>query len=208
VAVLSHHPSALRHTPSPSSSSSNLACSSTHSWNEKGFNTNPAHPSENDVLDELARDNALLRHDIEQKNDVIESLRNQVTVLQLQVAELKQLPVGKISQIPVNDMVELMQTFGSEVSDHTHLPASFCSSSSAKPNIQKASIVRQFRRWNPNFHEFFEHKAGAWVPKLGMQAELLRRAQSRAQRRQPKAAAPRTVHQHKKQKKDHNKRSS
>ena len=82
-------------------------------------------------------------------------------------------------------MLQLMQTFGSEVSDHTHLPSRM---NTNRP-IQKASIVRQFRRWNPSFHEFFEHKAGKWVPKLGLKGELERRAQSRAQRRVQKAAA-------------------
>ena len=82
-----------------------------------------------------------------------------------------------------------MQTFGSEVSDHTHLPSSLLGGNQSKRQIQKASIVRQFRRWNPNFHEFFEHRAGKWVPKLGIEGELERRAKNRALRRQQKAAA-------------------
>jgi len=81
-------------------------------------------------------------------------------------------------------MVELMQIYGSEVSDHTHF------SMSKQRKVQKASIVRQFRRWNPNFHEFFRHEGGKWVPKLGREGELERRAQNRADRRLRKVMGP------------------
>jgi hypothetical protein len=77
-------------------------------------------------------------------------------------------------------MLELMQAYGSEVSDHTHLSLAL---TSGKRNVQKASIVRQFRRWNPNFQEFFRHEGGKWIPKLGHQGELDRRARNRAERR-------------------------
>jgi hypothetical protein len=77
-------------------------------------------------------------------------------------------------------MLELMQAYGSEVSDHTHLSMAL---TSGKRNVQKASIVRQFRRWNPNFQEFFRHEGGKWIPKLGHQGELDRRARNRADRR-------------------------
>lgn len=77
-------------------------------------------------------------------------------------------------------MLDLMQTYGSEVSDHTHLSSAM---TSGKRKVQKASIVRQFRRWNPNFHEYFRHEGGKWVPKLGRQGELDRRARNRAERR-------------------------
>ena len=46
-------------------------------------------------------------------------------------------------------------------------------------NIKKASIVRQFRRWNPEFFRFFLHHNGEWVPKLGREGELRRRAEKR-----------------------------
>lgn len=66
-----------------------------------------------------------------------------------------------------SDMLEIMQTFGSEVSDTIMPPR--------KLNIQKASVIRQFRRWNPNFLKFFYFKDGKWHPKLGKEAELERR---------------------------------
>lgn len=40
-------------------------------------------------------------------------------------------------------------------------------------------IVRQFRRWNPEFFSFFLHVNGEWVPKLGRDGELRRRAEKR-----------------------------
>ena len=83
-----------------------------------------------------------------------------------------------------SDMLDLMQTYGSEVSEHTNLSSAM---TSGKRKVQKASIVRQFRRWNPNFHEYFRHEGGKWVPKLGQQGELDRRARNRAERRLRKA---------------------
>jgi hypothetical protein len=68
-------------------------------------------------------------------------------------------------------MLDLMHEYGSEISDMAMPPRKSC--------VQKASVVRQFRRWNPNFLEYFEHKNGRWVPKLGKAAELQRREYSR-----------------------------
>ena len=68
-------------------------------------------------------------------------------------------------------MVRIMQTYGSEVSNQT-LPK-------RKNPIQKASIVRQFRRWNPEFFRFFVHVNGEWVPRLGREGELKRRTEKR-----------------------------
>lgn len=65
-----------------------------------------------------------------------------------------------------------MSEYGSEVSEHAVPPR--------KDGIKKASVVRQFRRWNPTFLEHFEHRHGKWVPKLGKEGELKRRAQARA----------------------------
>ena len=73
-------------------------------------------------------------------------------------------------------MIHIMQEYGSEVSNQT-LPQ-------RKQNIKKASIVRQFRRWNPEFFRYFAHVNGEWVPKLGRQGELRRRAEKRRQLKQ------------------------
>lgn len=80
-----------------------------------------------------------------------------------------------------------MRTYGSEVSDMAMPPRKSC--------VQKASVVRQFRRWNPNFLEWFEHVNGQWVPKLGREGELKRRQQAR----QEIAAARRCKTTHKRQ---------
>ena len=72
----------------------------------------------------------------------------------------------------LSDMIRIMQEYGSEVSNQT-LPQQ------RKQNIKKASIVRQFRRWNPEFFRFFLHHNGEWVPKLGREGELRRRAEKR-----------------------------
>lgn len=70
-----------------------------------------------------------------------------------------------------SDMIRIMQDYGSEVSNQT-LPK-------RKESIKKASIVRQFRRWNPEFFRYFIHVNGEWVPKLGREGELKRRAEKR-----------------------------
>lgn len=64
--------------------------------------THPASGSnQQQVLDELARDNALLRYELSERNRLVDTLQQQIEDLQAQVDELRQLPVGKISQIPV-----------------------------------------------------------------------------------------------------------
>jgi len=68
-------------------------------------------------------------------------------------------------------MIRIMQEYGSEVSNQT-LPK-------RKQPIQKASIVRQFRRWNPEFFRYFVHVNGEWVPRLGREGELKRRVEKR-----------------------------
>lgn len=68
-------------------------------------------------------------------------------------------------------MIQLMHEYGSEVSDTAMPPRKTC--------VLKASVVRQFRRWNPNFLQYFEFSNGKWIPKLGRDAELVRREKSR-----------------------------
>ena len=80
------------------------------------------------------------------------------------------------------DMLELMRTYGSELSDTVMPPR--------KTKIQKASVIRQFRRWNPNFLEYFQYAGGKWVPKLGKEGELKRREEARKQRRMVAGGAP------------------
>lgn len=64
-----------------------------------------------------------------------------------------------------------MEEYGSEVSTQKF--------SKRKHPIQRASVVRQFRRWNPEFFRYFYHLKGQWVPKLGKEDELQRRAERR-----------------------------
>ena len=61
----------------------------------------PSGSNQQQVLDELARDNALLRYELGERNRLVDSLQQTIEDLQAQVDELRQLPVGKISQIPV-----------------------------------------------------------------------------------------------------------
>jgi len=78
-------------------------------------------------------------------------------------------------------MVEIMQEYGSELSETVMPPR--------KSAIQKASIVRQFRRWNPHFFQYFQHVNGKWVPKLGKHGELERRAKIRKHKKKNTAAS-------------------
>jgi hypothetical protein len=156
----------------------------------------------------MAQENKALKQQVASKDKEIWKLRKEMTELKNQIQELRQLPTGKISQIPVEyviyfilvvfildyrffshtscflfcfffvflnnnrDMIEMMQVYGSEVSDSV-MPIR------KNQNIQKASIVRQFRRWNPNFLEHFHHVHGKWTPKLGHDGELHRRQEAR-----------------------------
>lgn len=122
--------------------------------------------------DDMARQIRELREQLSEKDIVVSSLQSRVNSLENQIHELRQLPTGKISHIPVDDMIRIMQDYGSEVSNQT-LPQQ------RKQSIKKASIVRQFRRWNPNFFSFFFHHNGEWIPKLGREGELRRRAEKR-----------------------------
>eukprot|EP00523_Entomoneis_sp_CCMP467_P004688 CAMPEP_0168743224 /NCGR_PEP_ID=MMETSP0724-20121128/13458_1 /TAXON_ID=265536 /ORGANISM="Amphiprora sp., Strain CCMP467" /LENGTH=561 /DNA_ID=CAMNT_0008790831 /DNA_START=14 /DNA_END=1699 /DNA_ORIENTATION=+ len=119
----------------------------------------------------LRQENIELKHELEKRDKEITVLRGEVRELDLKVKELRQFPAGKISQIPMADMLEIMSIYGSEVSETVMPPR--------KLNIQKASVIRQFRRWNPNFLKFFYFKDGKWEPKLGREGELTRRQQTR-----------------------------
>ena len=59
----------------------------------------PPHPDA--MVEELVRDNALLRHEVMEKNQRLEGMQQRIRQLEAEVNELRQLPVGKISQIPV-----------------------------------------------------------------------------------------------------------
>lgn len=122
--------------------------------------------------EDMARQIKDLREQLSEKDIVVSSLQHRVNHLENQINELRQLPTGKISHIPVDDMIRIMQEYGSEVSNQT-LPKQ------RKQSIKKASIVRQFRRWNPNFFRFFLHHNGQWVPKLGQEGEFRRRTEKR-----------------------------
>mmetsp|Transcript_91904 Transcript_91904/g.137647 ORF Transcript_91904/g.137647 Transcript_91904/m.137647 type:complete len:364 (-) Transcript_91904:173-1264(-) len=120
----------------------------------------------------LARENLEMRILLKEKESVACLLRKRICSLEKQISELRQLPTGKISHIPIDDMIRIMQDYGSEVSNQT-LPK-------RKESIKKASIVRQFRRWNPEFFRYFtRNPSGEWVPKLGREGELRRRAEKR-----------------------------
>lgn len=127
--------------------------------------------SRNPSYETLARESHHLREQLKEKDMVVSSLQQRVNYLEKQIGELRQLPTGKISHIPIDDMIRIMQDYGSEVSNQT-LPK-------RKDDIKKASIVRQFRRWNPEFFRYFIHVNGEWVPKLGEEGELKRRVEKR-----------------------------
>ena len=88
-------------------------------------------------------------------------------------------------------MIRIMEEYGSETSNQTIFKPQQQQSqrNNNKHNknnihhtgIKKASIVRQFRRWNPEFFRFFMHQQGQWIPKLGKEGELRRRVEKRRQ---------------------------
>ena len=81
-------------------------------------------------------------------------------------------------------MLTIMREYGSEVSDTAMPPR--------KSYVQKASVVRQFRRWNPNFTEWFDHINGKWIPKLGTEGEKKRRQDARLVYSEQRSKKPKT----------------
>jgi hypothetical protein len=63
----------------------------------QGGHMDPHHPS----YEVLARDNHLMREQLQEKDTVASSLQQRVNYLERQISELRQLPTGKISHIPV-----------------------------------------------------------------------------------------------------------
>lgn len=121
--------------------------------------------------DSLLTQNHHLSEQLRERDFLVSSLQERVLYLENKIIELRQLPTGKVSHIPIDDMIKIMEEYGSEVSDQT-LPM-------RKSSIKKTSIIRQFRRWNPTFFNFFMHGNGQWVPKLGKEGELKRREEKR-----------------------------
>lgn len=133
----------------------------------KGFGL----PSPTSSYDSILAQNHHLREQLQERDFLVSSLQQRLNHLENQIIELRQLPTGKVSHIPIDDMVKIMEEYGSEVSDQT-LPM-------RKEHIKKTSIIRQFRRWNPTFFNYFVHANGEWVPKLGKEGELRRREEKR-----------------------------
>jgi hypothetical protein len=121
--------------------------------------------------DSIIAQNHRLHEQLQERDFQVSSLQQRVNHLENKIIELRQLPTGKVSHIPIDDMVKIMLDYGSEVSDQT-LPM-------RKEHIKKTSIIRQFRRWNPTFFNYFVHANGEWVPKLGKEGELRRREEKR-----------------------------
>lgn len=121
--------------------------------------------------DSILAQNHHLREQLQERDFLVSSLQQRLSHLENKIIELRQLPTGKVSHIPIDDMVKIMEEYGSEVSDQT-LPM-------RKEHIKKTSIIRQFRRWNPTFFNYFVHANGEWVPKLGNKGELRRREEKR-----------------------------
>jgi hypothetical protein len=121
----------------------------------------------------LIRENVDLKIELGEARKKINVLLNELNRSSCNIRELRLLSEGnKISDIPVADMIEIMKEYGSEVSNKKFLQA-------RKENPQPASIVRQFRRWNPNFFQYFDRQNGIWIPKLGKAEELQRRQRIR-----------------------------
>jgi hypothetical protein len=74
-------------------------------------------------------------------------------------------------------MLAIMDEYGSEVSEN-RAPAKRKTDTAT---LKKSSVIRQFRRWNPNFLDHFAYRHGQWVAKLGRVGELKRRAEARRQ---------------------------
>jgi hypothetical protein len=128
------------------------------------------------------RENVQLKIELGEAKKEIACLKKEIARNSCNIRELRSFSAGnKISEIPLADMIEIMKEYGSEISSQSF--------QKRKEDPQPASIVRQFRRWNPEFLNFFNCKDGKWVPKLGKAGELKRRKKKRealrAHRRNP-----------------------
>lgn len=132
---------------------------------------------------ELISENVQLKIELGEAKKEIARLKKDMAKASCNISELRGTLTGgnKISEIPLVDMIEIMQEYGSEVSGQSF--------QKRKEDPQPASIVRQFRRWNPDFLKYFYRKNGKWLPKLGKAGELqrrkLKRDALRAHRRNP-----------------------
>lgn len=136
---------------------------------------------------QLIRENVQLKIELGDAKKEIAKLKKEMNRANCNISELRSLSGGnKISEIPLADMIEIMQEYGSEVSGQSF--------QKRKEDPQPASIVRQFRRWNPDFLKYFCRKNGKWIPKLGKAGELQRRQLKRealkAHRRNPPQGPP------------------
>jgi len=134
------------------------------------------------TIKDLIRENVQLKVELGEAKKEIARLKKEMSRASCNIRELRSFSGGnKISEIPLADMIEIMQEYGSEISGQSF--------QKRKENPQPASIVRQFRRWNPDFLKYFYRKNGKWQPKLGKDGELQRRKQKRealrAHRRNP-----------------------
>jgi hypothetical protein len=121
---------------------------------------------------DLIRENVQLKIELGDAKKEIAKLKKEMSRANCNISELRSLSGGnKISEIPLADMIDIMQEYGSEVSGQSF--------QKRKEEPQPASIVRQFRRWNPDFLKYFCRKNGKWVPKLGKAGELQRRQMKR-----------------------------
>jgi hypothetical protein len=132
-----------------------------------------SHVASKSYVTNLIRENVDLKIELGEARKKINLLLHELNRSSCNIRELRLLSEGsKISDIPVADMIDIMKEYGSEVSSKRYLQA-------RKENPQPASIIRQFRRWNPNFFQYFERQNGVWVPKLGKAQELQRRQRTR-----------------------------
>ena len=96
----------------------------------------------------LIRENVQLKIELGDAKKEIAKLKKEMNRANCNISELRSLSGGnKISEIPLADMIEIMQEYGSEVSGQSF--------QKRKEDPQPASIVRQFRRWNPDFLKYF-----------------------------------------------------
>lgn len=78
--------------------------------------------------------------------------------------------VDASSVIPLPTMITLMRVFGPEDLQPWRKDLH---------KLDRSSIVRIFKQWNPHFFAWFHRKRGIWVPILGFREESLRRETAR-----------------------------
>lgn len=108
--------------------------------------------------------------DLSEEEDEIEIDEPQEKRYGKVLVDYKWPPSRNHNEIPLPTMLQVMKVFGPEGLHPWRKDIH---------KLDKSSIIRLFKQWNPHFFVWFHKRKGIWVPLLGFQQESARRKLSR-----------------------------